>query len=140
LLTRFDITTGERYVQNIRFNNSAFAFISFGITTDRSIFEVDKPYIFRIQRALYHNIGSLILPSGQPKFVQIYFYDGNFDTHARWQATRNPALKLKIFNVSSQDMRNYNLPVASEIAAIITDDDTIDSGRDIILTTQQSFL
>ncbi|CAG8786324.1 2039_t:CDS:2, partial [Racocetra persica] len=135
LLTRFDITTGERFVQNIRFYNSAFAFTS---------------------------LGSLISPSGQPKFAQIYFYDGNFDTQfvlknkaspnlnldmmrslqteldhinpfvqifqsARWQTTRNLALKLKFSNVSSQDMRNYNLPVASEIAAIITEDDTINS-------------
>ncbi|CAG8626871.1 10723_t:CDS:2, partial [Racocetra persica] len=66
-------------------------------------------------------------------FVQIF-------QSARRQVTRNPALKLKISNVFSQDMRNYNLPVASEIAAIITNDNTIDSGRNIILTTQQDAL
>ncbi|CAG8701295.1 36277_t:CDS:2, partial [Racocetra persica] len=113
LLTRFDITTS--------------------ITTNRSIFEVNKSYIFRIQEALYYNIGSLISPTELDHinpFVQIF-------QSARRQATRNPALKLKISNISSQVMRNYNLLVVSEIAAIITDDDTIDFGRDIILTTQQ---
>ncbi|CAG8716310.1 19050_t:CDS:1 [Dentiscutata erythropus] len=68
-------------------------------------------------------------------FVQIFQ-----SARQQFQVNSNSNLRLKISSIHSQDIRTYNTPTASEIAAIINDDDEINSGRDIILTTQQVYL
>ncbi|CAG8716317.1 19051_t:CDS:2 [Dentiscutata erythropus] len=56
LLTKLDINTGKRYVQKIRSYNFAFAFTFLGVNQNTSILEPDKPWVFKISGALYHNI------------------------------------------------------------------------------------
>ncbi|KAJ6523320.1 hypothetical protein B0H19DRAFT_910883, partial [Mycena capillaripes] len=76
LLQLFDGTSNysQDFKRNIRAYNSAFALASLGVTVDRGINNGNSPYVFKIQGALYHNVGSpLPEPQQEPCFAQLYF-------------------------------------------------------------------
>ncbi|KAJ7124993.1 hypothetical protein C8R44DRAFT_597022, partial [Mycena epipterygia] len=77
LLELFDGTSNHSrdFIKNIRAYNSAFALASLGVTIDRSINDGRGPFVFKIQGALYHKVGSLLPePGNDPIYAQLYFY------------------------------------------------------------------
>ncbi len=65
-----------KFRDQIRMYNSVLAFISFSVKVDESVTRGIRPYSFRIQGELYHEIGSLCLIEGQrPQFAQLYIHD-----------------------------------------------------------------
>ncbi|GES92235.1 uncharacterized protein LOC114268814 [Rhizophagus clarus] len=65
LLTTNDPITNEPYVNQIRAYNQVLAFTSLGANIDENLANAkDGIYTFRIQGALYHQIGSLMLSIG----------------------------------------------------------------------------
>ena len=182
LLTTNDPTTNEPYVNQIRAYNQVLAFTSLGANIDENLANArDGIYTFRIQGALYHQIGSL-MPSDEnslPSFAQIYFYDTNLDNQLQRRSSIFPNLninmlkmlqeelhkvnpfvesfmdagnraknvsdisdmKLIIHNTHKKDMRRYNQPTASEIAAIIFDSNNyIPDKRNIVIKTHEEQL
>ncbi|CAN6548323.1 unnamed protein product [Malus baccata var. baccata] len=113
-------------------------------------------YTFRAQGALYHKIGGLLPHEGnRPRFLQayIYIYKGRaphevenrmcesevldrcvVEKIQQMLNNHNPFLILKEQPI---DRRQYSLPSASQVAAIIIDGDdaTIANGRDIMVET-----
>ncbi|KAL6550413.1 hypothetical protein OROMI_020901 [Orobanche minor] len=64
------------YINNIRAYNMTFSFTSMGGKVDTSVNKGSGPYVFKIQGANYHRIGTLLPQSGSyPKFSQLYIYD-----------------------------------------------------------------
>ncbi|CAI2183066.1 13215_t:CDS:2 [Funneliformis geosporum] len=62
--------------------NQVLAFTSLGVNLDKELANAKKEvYTFRIQGALYHQIGSLMPRYNDEKllFAQIYFFDSNMD-------------------------------------------------------------
>jgi hypothetical protein len=46
-----------------------------GVTVDKTVLDGHGPYVFKIQGALYHNVGSLLPEAGKdPIYAQLYFY------------------------------------------------------------------
>lgn len=75
LLELFDGTSNysRDFIDNIRSYNAAFALASLGVTVDRKVNEGPGPYVFKIQGALYHKVGSLLPEAGQdPSYAQLY--------------------------------------------------------------------
>jgi hypothetical protein len=61
---------------NIRSYNSSLGFTSLGYKKDDRL-APNGIFTFRIQGTMYHNMGNLIPQKDEePKFAQIYFYDG----------------------------------------------------------------
>ncbi|KAJ6458452.1 hypothetical protein C8R45DRAFT_942676 [Mycena sanguinolenta] len=79
--------------KKIRAYNAAFALASLGVTIDNSVLDGGGPYVFKIQGALYHRLGSLLPEAGQaPTYAQLYFYSSADANAARMrcnQAGRN---------------------------------------------------
>jgi len=72
-----------------------FAFTSLGAKVDRTFNNGKGPPILRIQGQSCHKIGSLLLiPSGLPKFSQLYIYDTENEVQNRMES-------LRYMNVSS---------------------------------------
>lgn len=69
--------TSRAFRKDIRRYNSALAMTSVGVTQDRSVIDNGGgPYVYRIQGALHHRIGSLLPPDGvEPSYAQFYLYD-----------------------------------------------------------------
>ncbi|GJT88962.1 DNA helicase [Tanacetum coccineum] len=102
-----------------------------GAHVDDSVSNGRGPYVFKISGQLYHWIGSLCPPEGQPpRFLQLYIYDTdnevdnrmshfggdnsdlrrNIDTHA-------PNFKVRLYNVVGA--REYELPTGDMLGAIV---------------------
>ncbi len=68
-------------------------------------------------------------------FVNIYITAGNM------YRDRNAInIKLYIHNTHGKDMRQYNQPIAPEVAAIILDDEEIPKERDIVIHRKEGKL
>jgi hypothetical protein len=66
----------KHFLDNARAFNNAFAFTSVGAKVDTSVSRGGGPPVFKIQGALYHRHGHLLLgEDGSAKYAQIYFYD-----------------------------------------------------------------
>nr|KAJ0212967.1 hypothetical protein LSAT_V11C400213840 [Lactuca sativa] len=155
------------FMKNIRRYNSMFSFTSMGGKVDSSINRGNAPYIFRLSGQNYHSIGSLLPSNGcQPRGsnhpststddstnLQIIedlklMLDSNNNLVKCYRMVRdvfnsNPHadLKLRIIGKRQHDGRTYNLPTASEVAALIVGDigDFVDN-RDIVVQTSSGSL
>ncbi|KAJ7586912.1 hypothetical protein C8J56DRAFT_1051206 [Mycena floridula] len=101
-----DNPDAKHFWENIRQYNAAFAFTSLGVKTDRSVMDVGGPPIFKIQGALYHQLGQLLPgedPHGQAlpaKYAQIYFFDTNEQLDVRDQNNQiRHQLKCNVINI-----------------------------------------
>ncbi|GJU98400.1 DNA helicase [Tanacetum coccineum] len=66
----------KHFMENIRVYNQMFAMTSFGAKIDESINAGRGPYVFKVSDQIYHWIGSLCPPIGEPpRFLQLYIYD-----------------------------------------------------------------
>lgn len=64
----------KNFLQHIREYNAAFAFTSLGVKTVE--LSGHGPYVFKVQGALSHRIGSLLPDANQnATYAQLYFYD-----------------------------------------------------------------
>nr|KAJ0220248.1 hypothetical protein LSAT_V11C200059400 [Lactuca sativa] len=129
---------------------------------DSSINRGNARYIFRLDGQNYHSIGSLLPAKGsQPKFSQLYIDDTKNENSNRQRCfsgemrqstsidnyiiedlkvmldSNNFLVRsyrmLRIIGIKERDGRTYNLPTASEVAALIVGDicDLVEN-RDII--------
>ena len=73
------------FFDNIRAINSSLAFASLAADINDTLAKNHKGvYTFQAHGAVYHNIGPVHVPEGQqPKFAQIYIYDGDEIEHSR---------------------------------------------------------
>ncbi|XP_052622302.1 uncharacterized protein LOC111911148 [Lactuca sativa] len=160
----------KNFMKNIRRYISMFSFTSMGGKIDYSINRGNAPYIFRLGGQNYHSIGSLLPPNGsQPKFSQLYIYDtenaiSNRQTCFGGEKHQSTSIDndiiqdlkvmldsnnvlvssyrmLRIIGKRDRDGRTYNLPTASEVAALIVGDnfDSVEN-RDIVVQTKSGFL
>ncbi|KAJ7032962.1 hypothetical protein C8F04DRAFT_890575, partial [Mycena alexandri] len=91
LLQLFDGTShySRNFKENIWAYNSAFALASLGVTVDRRVNDGRGPYVFKIQGALYHKVGSLLPEPGRdPSYAQLYIVSSAEANEARMR--RNP--------------------------------------------------
>ncbi|XP_035843997.1 uncharacterized protein LOC110931558 [Helianthus annuus] len=152
----------------IRRYNSMFSFTSMGGRIDKSINRGNALYIFRLSGQNYHNIGNMLPNDGDaPKFSQLYIYDTDNEIFNRqnvvggsntsFSITENAfdvqiieELKvmldthnalLRLIGKRSKDGRTYNLPEASEVAALVIGDFTqAVENRDIVVKTKSGRL
>ncbi|XP_022003820.2 uncharacterized protein LOC110901291 [Helianthus annuus] len=151
------------FLKNIRRYNSMFSFTSMGGRIDRTVNRGNAPFVFRLSGQNYHTIGSLLPQEGEePKFSQnssssneqaidveiIEELKRMLDSHnalvksyrmARDCFKHNPHidLKLRLIGKRSKDGRTYNLPEASEVAALVVGDITqAVENRDIVVKTK----
>ncbi|XP_075475631.1 uncharacterized protein LOC142507875 [Primulina tabacum] len=132
---------------------------------DSSLNQGGSPPVFKLHGQNYHLIGSLLPCQGvSPKFAQLYIYDTENEISNRISAVRQNSdtnnLHFKIISDLKDDQRNndgegrydnklkligrrcgdgrrYNLPSASEVAALIVGDfDESLGDRDILVETQ----
>ncbi|KAF7831674.1 hypothetical protein G2W53_014007 [Senna tora] len=84
-----------------------------------------------------HMLGSLLPPDGErPNFSQLYIYDTENEV-----SNRVKNLRLKLIRKHNSDARTYNLPTASEVAALIVGDIDLSTGeRDIIVENRSGVL
>src|ERR1043165_7632366 len=68
-------------------------------------------------------------------FVKVYMTAGE-----KYRDDNPPTIKLHIHNTHGKDMRQYNQPTASEVAAIILDDEEKPNNRDIVVKRKQGQL
>ena len=83
----------KEFQQNIRLYNSIFSFTSFGVTLDKDLASGKKGvYTFRAQGQIYHDLPSLVPVDGNPRFLQLYFYDNRNELQNRMKAVENAKL------------------------------------------------
>ncbi|KAL7120574.1 hypothetical protein ACP275_02G130000 [Erythranthe tilingii] len=136
---------------------------------DATINQGNAPPTFIMCGENYHRIGSLIPSEGStPKFAQLYICDTENEVSNRMHVVRmEPSsnelsnsiaqayrmvrdkiessafheVKLRLLGKRGHDARRYNLPSASEVAALIVGEfDSADAERDIIVETQSGLL
>ena len=67
---------GEMFRHNLRAYNTSFSFTSMGVNLDSSMANMTSGvYTFRAHGAVYHKIDQLVPRDGQPRYLQLYFYD-----------------------------------------------------------------
>ncbi|KAL6505874.1 hypothetical protein OROHE_023253 [Orobanche hederae] len=98
---------------NIRAYNMMFSFTSMGGKVDTSVNKGRGPYVFKIQGANYHRIGSLLPQSGlYPKFSQLYIYDTDNEVTNRINAlsreSKSAGIRLDIVNDLKSMLDAYN--------------------------------
>lgn len=126
-----------------------FVFTSLGVNYDRMLAKRNHGiYTFKVQGQMYHFINDLVPSNGQPRNLQLYFYDDNTEILNQMASSNilkqtvleklmdilkiNPySIFLKslvhipelpnfyiVFTCASLDQRVYNLPNVSEVAAL----------------------
>ncbi|KAL8458190.1 hypothetical protein ACS0TY_035907 [Phlomoides rotata] len=91
LLFRAD-ERSNHFIKNIRAYNMIFIFTSMGGMMDTAINKGGTPYVFKLQGANYHIIGSLLPEQRKkPKFCQLYIYDTENEVNNRNTAIRAAA-------------------------------------------------
>nr|GEU80149.1 uncharacterized protein [Tanacetum cinerariifolium] len=110
--------TSKYFIHNIQKFNSIFSFTSIGGNVDKTVNNRGGPWIYRMQGENCH-IMPILGPRGNDilKFSQLYIFDNKNEIQNRFTA-----------------LREYNLPTANEVVAIIIGD-LNDTGRtrDIIV-------
>ncbi|XP_056692064.1 uncharacterized protein [Spinacia oleracea] len=161
----------KNFQENTRPYNMVFSFTSMGGKIDSSVNKGRGPFTFRLYGQNYHRIGSLLPTTGSsPKFSQLYIYDTENEVSNRLHAygsnsernarnalddsiverlremldAYNPlaqAFRVARDRFESNNEETYNLPTASEVAALIVGDIGSSTGeRDIIVETQMGQL
>ncbi|KAJ7240050.1 hypothetical protein C8J57DRAFT_1085988, partial [Mycena rebaudengoi] len=100
----------KEFLKNIRAYNAAFALASLGVTVDKSVQGGNSPYVFKIQGALHHKVGSLLPAEGQePIYAQLYFYSPEEANAARMRRNQglnsNSGLKQEVMNILDDVLR-----------------------------------
>ena len=71
-----DTDIAKLFRLKIRAYNTNFSFASLGVKLDKSLASNSEGvYTFRVQGGIYHSLDQLIPRDGQPKYLQMYFYD-----------------------------------------------------------------
>ncbi|GJT41346.1 DNA helicase [Tanacetum coccineum] len=74
----------KNFMENTRVYNQMFAMTSFGAKIDESINTGRGSYVFKVSGQIYHWIGSLCPPAGEPpRFLQLYIYDTDNEVQNR---------------------------------------------------------
>ncbi|KAK2390596.1 hypothetical protein QL285_064119 [Trifolium repens] len=129
------------FLQNIRSFNSMFAFTSIGGKIDISRNRGKAPPVMKddalaIKSSIVKDIRE-VLDSCDNPYVRTY----NMVRDTLLQSQETPNVRLRILGKRGRDGRRYNLPTASEVAALIVGDfDTADFERDIIVETMSGLL
>ncbi|XP_021725285.1 uncharacterized protein LOC110692557 [Chenopodium quinoa] len=76
-----DEEDASHFRQYIRLYNNLFAFSSLGGKYDGSIHK--GIYVFKLHGQIYHNLPDLIPDEQGPRYLHLYFYDGQFESIAR---------------------------------------------------------
>lgn len=80
-LLRGDTPLSKHFLKHIRIFNNAFAFASFGTSTNQANIPQPRgrgPNTFQVKGSIYHRIGSLLPgPGRSPQFAQIYIHDSD---------------------------------------------------------------
>ena len=101
----------KHFQQNIRSYNNAISFTSLGAKLDRTITDTMNAagvYIFRIQGALHHSMGSLLPPPGErPRFAQVYMFD-SAQEQLQFRHETHPNLQLDILQLLSAILQDIN--------------------------------
>ncbi|KAJ7213752.1 hypothetical protein C8J57DRAFT_1096672 [Mycena rebaudengoi] len=100
----------KEFLKNIPAYNAAFALASLGVTVDKSVQGGNSPYVFKIQGALHHKVGSLLPAEGQePIYAQLYFYSPEEANAARMRRNQglnsNSGLKQEVMNILDDVLR-----------------------------------
>ncbi|PWA40709.1 hypothetical protein CTI12_AA560440 [Artemisia annua] len=140
---------GKMFRKNIRAYNTNFAFASMGVNLDKTYnVRSSRVYTFHVSGGIYHRMDQLVPRDGQPRYLQLYFYDAESELENRLQwpnldkeivkilsrvLAQNPYVqtyrtlgnlgpldKYRIeLNASvNVDQRLYNRPTTSEVAGI----------------------
>ncbi|KAL6579333.1 hypothetical protein OROMI_009549 [Orobanche minor] len=145
------------YINNIRAYNMMFSFTSMGGKVDTSVNKGSGPYIFKIEGANYHRIGTSLPHLCESKSAGIRLDIVN-DLKAMLDAYNplaksfrmardcfrendNLNMRMKLIGTRKYNGRMCNLPTAPEVAALIVGDidDQMDV-RDIIVESRVGFL
>ena len=79
---------GKMFTHNIRAYNTNFSFTSMGVTLDRTMSNMrNGVYTFRAHGAIYHRIDQLVPRDGQPRYLQLYFFDAESEVSHRLEWT-----------------------------------------------------
>ncbi|KAK9665931.1 hypothetical protein RND81_14G146800 [Saponaria officinalis] len=143
--------------------NTIYALTSMGGKVDNAVNQGSSPYCFRLSGQNHHNIGSFLPPDGkQPRFLQLYFYDGESEVahritslSARGKNELDPEIveglskmlyehnalamilqpvQHRLIGNRSMDGRQYNLPSSDELAVLIVGgSDSENCNRDIVI-------
>ncbi|KAF7835663.1 uncharacterized protein G2W53_010522 [Senna tora] len=140
------------FMKEIRNYNNMFAFTSMGGKIDHTVNQSKGPDVFRLHGQNMHLLGSLLPCDGErPKFSLLYIYDTDNEVSncahnvrtvkARCRSYNANNLRLKLIWKHQSDARTYNLPTASEVAALIVGDFDMEKGeRDIIVENRSGHL
>ncbi|KAK1404219.1 hypothetical protein POM88_003824 [Heracleum sosnowskyi] len=89
--------------------NNMFSFTSFGGNIDHSLNNGSGPFVFRVRGHTCHSIGSLKPPDGcEPKFAQLYMYDGQEEIEKRLQFPRGNDIDVSIVEDLSRMLERDN--------------------------------
>jgi hypothetical protein len=78
---------GNTFRHHIRSYNTNFSFTSMGVKLDKTMANMTAGvYTFRVNGGIYHTIDQLVPRDGQPRYLQMYFYDPDheFNLRAQW--------------------------------------------------------
>ncbi|GKA33514.1 DNA helicase, partial [Tanacetum coccineum] len=131
-----DLLQNKHFMENIRAYNQMFAMTSFGAKVDDSINRGIGPYVFKVSGQVYHWIGSLCPPAGEPpRFLQLYIYDtehevenrmrhfggiddSNLDSDSRREIDI-PKFKIRLYN--AEGACDYELQTSNTLGAKVFD-------------------
>ncbi|GKB30667.1 ATP-dependent DNA helicase PIF1-like protein [Tanacetum coccineum] len=101
---------GKMFRKNIRAYNTKFSFASIGVTLDKRYNSARDSgvYTFHVQGGIYLKIDQLVPRDGEPRYLQLYFYDAKSESDHRVELTTSV----------KDDQRVYNRLTTSEVASI----------------------
>ncbi|KAK9723987.1 hypothetical protein RND81_05G039300 [Saponaria officinalis] len=124
-----------------RLYNNLFAFTSIGGCIDA---KTQKGiYVFKLYGQIYHNLPELIPNDAHPKYLQLYFYDGQHEAenHLRCfpELHQNENTQIVINRNPVLDQRVYNALTSDKVAVIWSEDTSSSSSSGLhILVTGKS--
>ncbi|PWA39933.1 hypothetical protein CTI12_AA567360 [Artemisia annua] len=77
---------GKMFRKNIRAYNTNFSFASMGVNLDKTYnVRSSGVYTFCVNGGIYHRMDQLVPRDGQPRYLQLYFYDAESELEHRLQ-------------------------------------------------------
>ncbi|GJZ38066.1 hypothetical protein Tco_0584257 [Tanacetum coccineum] len=105
----------KHFMENICAYNQMFAMTSFGAKIDESINAGRGSYVFKVSSQIYHWIGSLCLPAGEPP-----------------RELDIPEFKIRLYN--AEGARGYELPTSNTLGAMVFESGISDNAEcDVII-------
>ncbi|CAN7016955.1 unnamed protein product [Brassica rapa subsp. trilocularis] len=126
-----DDSKSKHFQKNMRPYNMIFSFTSLGGKVERSAQKGKGPPMLVLQGENHHLIGSLTPNNdSQAKFGQLYIADTENEVEnrakCRFKIQPEDSFHMRIVSDRSKDGRTYNTPTASEVAALIPGDLSLD--------------